>query len=193
MALETNDILALRGMSKDDGMTPFEQYMVAEKQSRRPSSVGVAGLVLGTVGAAAAIGAWIFGGTYAASKSAQAREAAQAANNLATANHTNTLALMTQAQANQNATIDRIITALNRETDARSGGDQTISQTITDTLSGSQSGSLTAQQQSDLSAVQTATQNLLTQAMLGNLSENPQKVSLYSAPQPCQCPGGCNG
>lgn len=191
MALETNDILALRGM-KDEGMTPFEQYMVAEKQSKRPSNVGVAGLVLGTVGAAAAIGAWIFGGTYAASKSAQAREAAAAASNLATANHTNTLALMTQAQANQNATIDRIITALNRETDARSAGDTTISQSVTDTLSGSQQGTLSAQQQSDLSAVQTATQNLLTQAMLGNLSENPQKVSLYSAPSPCACPG-CNG
>ncbi len=192
MALETNDILALRGMGKDDGMTPFEQYMVAEKQSKRPSGVGIAGLVLGTVGAAAAIGAWVYGGTYAASKSAQAREAAAAASNLATANHTNTLALMNQQQVNTNATIDRLITAIQRETDARSAGDQTITQTVSDTLSGSQQGSLTADQRSDLSAVQTATQNLLTQAMLGNLSENPQKVSLYSAPQPCQCPGGCN-
>lgn len=194
MALETNDLLALKGMGNNGNcMTPYEQFRMADKQSKRPSGVGIAGLVVGTVGAAAAIGAWIFGGTYASSKAAHAREAAQAASTLATANHANTLALMNQAQTNQNATIDRLIKALQRETDARAGGDQTISQTITDTLSGSQSGTLTAQQQSDLNAVQTATQNLLTQAMLGNISENPQKVSLYSAPQPCPCPCGCNG
>lgn len=33
--------------------------------------------------------------------------------------------------------------------------------------------------------------NLLNQAILGNLSENPQKVQIYSAPQPCGCPGSC--
>lgn len=191
MALELNDVLAMKGMG-GNAMSPFEQYMVAEKQSKRPSGVGIAGLVLGTVGTAAAIGAWIFGGTYANSKSGQAREAARAANDLAVQNHNNTLALMNQQQVNTNATLDRLITALQRETDARAGGDQTISQTITDSLSGSQTGNLTAQQQSDLNAVQNATQNLLTNAMLGNLSENPQKVMLYSAPQACNCPG-CNG
>lgn len=191
MALELNDLMALKGAS-GNSMSPFEQYMVAEKQSKRPSGVGIAGLVLGTVGTAAAIGAWIFGGTYANSKSAQAKEAANAASLLATSNHNSVLSMLSQQIANQNATNDHIIKALQRETDARAGGDQTISQTITDSLSGSQTGNLTAQQQSDLNAVQTATQNLLTQAMLGNLSENPQKVMMFSAPQPCGCPG-CNG
>lgn len=74
MALELNDVLAMKGMG-GNAMSPFEQYMVAEKQSKRPSGVGIAGLVLGTVGTAAAIGAWIFGGTYASSKSTQAKEA----------------------------------------------------------------------------------------------------------------------
>ena len=41
------------------------------------------------------------------------------------------------------------------------------------------------------SALATAEANLLSNALLGNVS-CPQKVSLYSAPQPCSCPCGCN-
>lgn len=41
-------------------------------------------------------------------------------------------------------------------------------------------------------ALATAEANLLTSALMGNVS-CPQKVSLYSAPQPCACPCGCNG
>lgn len=40
------------------------------------------------------------------------------------------------------------------------------------------------------SALATAEANLLTSALMGNVS-CPQKVSLYSAPQPCSCPNGC--
>ena len=40
-------------------------------------------------------------------------------------------------------------------------------------------------------ALATAEANLLTSALMGNVS-CPQKVSLYSAPQPCSCPCGCN-
>lgn len=186
MALEMNDILALKGMGKDDnGMTPYEQFRMADKQSKRPSGVGIAGLVVGTVGAAAAIGAWIFGGTYASSKSAQAKDAAKAAIDLATANHANMLQLLTNQSANQNAAIDKLLTALNRETDARTEGDRTITLSINDSLSGSQQGS----QNTSQSTVQSVSQNLLEKAMLGNISENPQKVMLFSAPQPCNCPG----
>lgn len=41
------------------------------------------------------------------------------------------------------------------------------------------------------SALAQAEATLLTQGLLGNLNQCPQKVSLYSAPQPCSCPGGC--
>lgn len=191
MALEMNDILALKGMGKEDGgMSPYEQFRMADKQSRRPSGVGVAGLVLGTVGTVAAVGAWIFGGTYASSKSAQAKDAAKAASDLAMANHNSMLNLLNQQQANQSAMVDKLITALQRETDARTEGDKTITMTINDSLSGSQQGS----QNTTQSTVQSVSQDLLTKAMLGNLSENPQKVTLYAAPQPCGCPGcNCNG
>lgn len=41
------------------------------------------------------------------------------------------------------------------------------------------------------SALAQAEATILTQGLLGNLNQCPQKVSLYSAPQPCGC--GCNG
>lgn len=171
------------------GLSPFESFMISEKSSKRASGTAIAGITVASVAAAAAIGAWIFGGTYGAARSNQAREAANAANQLAQANHTNTLALLSQAQANQNATIDRIITALNRETDARANGDITLSNSVNDTLSGQQASNLTAQQASELSAVQSVQTTLLTDAITGRSSLNPTPVSLYSSPQPCNCPG----
>lgn len=44
---------------------------------------------------------------------------------------------------------------------------------------------------SQSSALAQAEATLLTQGLLGNLNQCPQKVSLYSAPQPCACPGSC--
>lgn len=46
------------------------------------------------------------------------------------------------------------------------------------------------------SALAQAEANLLTQSLLGNLNQCPQKVSLYSSPMPCGCPATnncCNG
>ena len=43
---------------------------------------------------------------------------------------------------------------------------------------------------SSSNALATAEANLLTSALMGNVS-CPQKVSLYSAPQPCSCPNSC--
>ena len=44
---------------------------------------------------------------------------------------------------------------------------------------------------SSSNALAQAEATILTQGLLGNLSQCPQKVSLYSAPQPCGCPSGC--
>lgn len=190
MALDANDLMTLKAMggNKSDHSS-FETYMIADRQSKRPSATAVTGLTLGAVGLLAGVGAWVFGGVFANAKGNQAREAANTAYTLANANHTNTLALMNQQQANTNATIDRLITAIQRETDARAGGDQTITQTITDTLSGSQSSALTAQQQSEMSSLQNLQNTLLSDAVTGRSSLNPTPVSLYSSPQPCGCPG----
>ena len=60
MALDMNDLMTLKGL--ENGMSPYEQMKVAHMQSRgRASGVGITGLVLGSVGLAAGIGAWIFG------------------------------------------------------------------------------------------------------------------------------------
>jgi hypothetical protein len=189
--MTAEEMMTLKGM----GMTPYEQMMIGYRQNKsHTSGVGVAGLVLGTVGTAAAVGAWIFAPLFASAKSSQAKEAARGAKELATAQYGAALQLMNQQNANTNATLDRLIGTLATERAERINGDLNISQTITDTVSGSQQGSLTAQQQAELSAMQSVQNNLLNQAILGNLSENPQKVQIYSAPQPCGCPGcGCNG
>ena len=41
------------------------------------------------------------------------------------------------------------------------------------------------------SALAQAEATILTQGLLGNLNQCPQKVSLYSAPAPCPCPTSC--
>ena len=178
------DLMALKSMGNEGGMTPYEQFKTQHLQAKsHTSGVGIAGLVLGTVGAAAAIGAWIFGPTYANAKANQAREAAYAAKELAAA---------------QNQGLRDIVTSLASTVAAeraeRIAGDVTLTNTVNDSVQGSQQGSLTAQQAAELSSIQSVQQNLLNQAIMGNLSENPQKVQIYSAPQPCGCPGcGCNG
>lgn len=172
-------------MDSNGVMTPYEQVKVANMQARNHTSgIGVAGLVLGCVGTAAAVGAWIFAPMYGNAKAAQAKEAAIAAKEQASL-----LATGTQRQ------LDQLTNLFAAERSERINGDQTITQTITDTVSGSQQGTLTAQQAAELSAMQSVQNNLFNKAVMGNISENPQKVMLYSAPQPCGCPNscGCNG
>lgn len=156
------------------GFTPFESYMIADKSSRRPSGTAVAGLVLGTVGAALGIGAWVFAPIFSNAKANGVKDLANA-----------------QFNAN-NAQIATLAGLLSTERAERVAQGVTMTQSITDTVSGSQQGSLTAQQAAELSAMQSVQNNLLNQAILGNLSENPQKVQIYSAPQPCGCPGSCS-
>ena len=172
MALDMNDVMALKSL--EGGMSPYEQVKVGYMQSKKPSGVGIAGLVLGTVGAAAAIGAWIFGPTYAKSQADRARDVANA-----------------RYDANQNQ-LSLLTNLLAAERQERVAQGVTMTQTINDTISGQQTSALTAQQASELSAVNQATNNLFNQALMGNLSENPQKVYLMSAPMPCGCPGSCN-
>lgn len=182
--MEMDDLLKMKMLGDNHAMTPYEQYMVGYKQTKsHTSGIGVAGLVLGTVGTAAAIGAWIFAPLYGNAKAGQAKETAIAAKELA--------ALQNSATQRQ---LDQLTNLFAAERNERINGDFTLNQTITDTVSGQQASSLTAQQAAELSSIQSVQQNLFNQAVMGNLSENPQKVMLYSAPQPCGCPGcGCNG
>ena len=186
MALEMNDLMMLKGMDSKDGLTPYEQFDVARQQAKKPSGVAIAGLTVASVGAAAAIGAWIFGPLYGNAKAGQAKEVALAAKEIA--------ALQNGATQRQ---LDQLTQLLAAERNERIQGDVTLTNTVNDSVSGSQSGQLTALQQAELMASQ-ATQQVMTKTyedfVTGRASLNPTPVSLYSAPQPCACPGcGCNG
>jgi len=46
-------------------LTPYESTTLMQRESRRANGTGITGLVLGSAGLLAGIGAWIFGGVYA--------------------------------------------------------------------------------------------------------------------------------
>lgn len=194
--MDINDLTTLKALSKDGSLTPYENFMMGYKQQKaHTSGVGVAGLVLGTVGTAAAVGAWIFAPLYASAKSSQAKEVARGAKELAAAQYGAMLQLMNQQNANTNATLDRLIATVAAERAERIAGDVTLTNTVNDSVSGSQQGTLTAQQAAELAASQ-ATQQVMQQtfadAVTGRSSLNATPVQIYSAPQPCGCPGcGC--
>lgn len=181
--MEMNDYLSMKALEKD-GLSPYEQYKVGfMQQKHHTSGTAIAGLVLGTVGAAAAVGAWIFGPTYANAKSNQAKEAAIAAKELANV----------QIAASQRQ-IDQLTSLFAAERNERINGDFTLNQTITDTVSGQQASTLTAQQAAELSAVNSVMQQTYSDFVTGRASLNPTPVSIYQAPVACSCPGcGCNG
>ena len=181
MALELNDLMALRSMGGKDGMSPYEQVKLDYMAAKKPSGVAVAGLTVASVAAAAGITAWIFGGMQANAKGKEAKEAAQAAKELAMAYYTGV-----------DKRIDNIGALLESEVTRRINGDQTITQTITDTISGQQSAAQSQATTVENSAYATAMNQIISDRLTGRSSLDAQPVCIYSAPQPCGCPGcGC--
>ena len=167
------DIMALKALGDNKENSNFENYLISHKESKRASGTAIAGLVLGTVGTAVGVGAWIFGPVLSNSRANGLRDLANA-----------------RYDATRD-TLNQIANLLAAERSERIAGDVTLTNTVNDSVSGSQQGTLTAQQAAELSSMQSVQNTLFTQAVLGNLSENAQKVQLYSAPQPCGCPGSC--
>ena len=185
MALDVNDLAMLKGLESKD-MSPFEQFVVADKQSKKPSAVAVTGLVFGGTALVGVLATAVLNNMYANAKASQAKEAAQGAKEVAMAYY-----------AGVDKRLDNIGALLESEVNRRIAGDTTISQTITDTISGQQSAAQSSQV-SQTSAIDTSVQQIMTQtfadAVTGKSSLNPTPVMIYSAPQPCNCPGcGCNG
>ena len=177
-----NDLMMLRGMDSKEGLSPYEQVKLDHMTAKNHTSgIGVAGLVLGTVGTAVGVGAWLFGGMYGNAKANQAKEVALAAKEIAT--------LQNGATQRQ---LDQLTNLFAAERQERIAGDVTLNQTITDTVSGQQASTLTAQQAAELSAVNSVMTQTYSDFVTGRASLNPTPVSLYSAPQPCACPAsGC--
>lgn len=175
MALELNDLMALKSLENNGGMSPYEQFKVGHLQSKRASGTAIAGLAVGVGAAVLALGA----GAWAGSRAQSAKEVAIAKND-GLRDLVQTLAGTLAAERNE-----------------RIQGDYSITQTVNDTVSSAQQGTLTAQQAAELAASQ-ATQQVMQQtfadAVTGRSSLNATPVQLYSAPQPCGCPGcGCQG
>lgn len=182
-----NDLMMLKSLGGNE-MSPYEQFKTQNMQARsHTSGIGVAGLVLGTVGTAIGVGSWIFGPMYGSAKANQAKEAAIAAKEQAATQYAATLQLINTQSANTNATLDRVIRGLERETDARTAGDLNITTTINDTLSGSQTGQLSASQ----IATNEATAQVMTGLMTGQYSQNPLRVVRVSGQRECGC-DNCN-
>lgn len=195
MALDVNDLAMLKGLDTKEGLSPYEQVKLDYMSAKRPSNVAVTSIVFGGAALVGVAASMIYGGMYANAKSKEAKEAAIASEKVANAQYQSVLQLIAQGNANTKDNIDRLLLGLQRETDARAAGDTNISQTITDTISGQQS----AAQSSQVSQT-SAVDNVVTQSMYqawndvisGRSSLNPQPVMIYSAPQPCNCPGcGC--
>ena len=194
MALELQDLMALQSMDKKSELTPYEQYKVGYMQAKKPSGVAIAGLTVASVAAAAGISAWIFGGMQASAKGKEAKEAAYAAKELASTQYTAALQLMNQQNANTQANLDRLIATVAAERQERIAGDVTMSQNITDTISGQQSAAQSQATSVENSAMATAYNQIISDRLTGRSSLDAQPVCIYSAPQPCNCPGcGCNG
>lgn len=49
-------------------LSPYESATLMQREARRPNGSSVTGLVLGSAGLLAAVGAWIFGGCYASGR-----------------------------------------------------------------------------------------------------------------------------
>lgn len=190
MALDVNDLAMLKGMDQKGGLSPYEQFDMARHQAKKPSGVAIAGLTVASVGAAAAIGAWIFAPLYGNAKAGQAKEAAQSAKELAAAQYQAALQLLQTQNQNTQATIDRLIGSVAAERNERIAGDLNITTTINDTQSGQQAASQTQNTAVD-NAVSQVMNQTFSDAITGRSSLNATPVQIYSAPQPCGCPGGC--
>ena len=181
MALEMQDLMALKSMGNGGGMTPYEQYMVSHKESKKPSGVAIAGLTVGSVAAAAAVTAWIFGGTYANAKAKEAKEAANTAKEVAIAKNDGLRDL-----------VQTLAATVAAERAERIQGDVNITQSVSDTISGQQSTSQATSVEN--SAMATAYNQIISDRLTGRSSLDAQPVCIFSAPKPCDCPGcGCNG
>lgn len=154
------------------GLSQYEQIKV-NHMTRRASGTAIGALCVGVGAAVAAVGV----GAYACAKASEARRTAAAEN-------AGTAALLKQVAADMGKYITE-------ERSERIKGQTTISQTITDTISGQQQGSQNQSTSVENSALATAMNQIISDRLTGRSSIDAQPVCIYSAPQPCGCPGGC--
>ena len=156
------------------GLSPYESWKISYGSAKRPSGAAIAGLVLGSVGTAAAIGAWVFGPVVANNRSRGVEMLANA-----------------QFNANQQQ-LNLLANLLSTERSERVAQGTTISQSITDSISGTQSSQLTAQQAAELSAVNSVMAQTYSDFVTGRATLSPTPVSLYTPAREFKCGCGCD-
>lgn len=170
MDLTLNDLMALKGMGNENALTPYQQVKM-DYMSRKSnvSGLGIAGLVTSVGAVALTIG----GVAWAASRAKNAKDVAIAKND------------------GLKDLVQTLAGTLVAERQERIAGDRTLSISINDTVSGQQANSQSQTTAID-NTMQSIMQQTLSDAITGKSSLNPQPVMIYSAPQPCACPGcGC--
>ena len=68
MALEMQDLMALKSMGREEGMTPYEQVKTMHMQSKKPSAVAVTGLVFGGTALVGVVATAVLNNMYANAK-----------------------------------------------------------------------------------------------------------------------------
>ena len=124
--MDANDLMTLKALENNGQMSPYEQFKTQHIQAKsHTSGIGVAGLVLGTVGTAVGVGAWIFGPLFANAKANQAKEVAIAAREIANVQNAGTQQLLSS-----------LASTLAAERQERIAGDVTLTNTVNDSVSG---------------------------------------------------------
>lgn len=173
--LSQEDMAMVQGIAYGGGrgtdLSSYEHFKVADRAARRPNGATVAAVTLGAVGTALAVGAWVFGPIYAAGR-------AKGNQSLIEAN-------AAHSRQMQDLLANNILNERSERVNYIQQQNPTLRDYINVQQSGSQSTSATS------SALAQAEATLLAGALTGQVQSCPQKVSLYSAPQPCACPGTC--
>ena len=171
--MEMDDYFKMKMLESGSGMSPYETFKTQNMTAKNHTSgLGIAGLTVGVGAAILAIG----GAAWAGSRAQNAKDVAIAKND------------------GLKDLVSTLAGTLAAERSERIAGDITLTNSVNDSVSGSQQGTLTAQQAAELSAVNSVMQQTYSDFVTGRASLNPSPVSIYSAPQPCGCPGcGCNG
>lgn len=168
--MTAEELMTVAQMGKGTDMSSYEHFAVAEKSARRPSGVGIAGLAIGSTALLVGIGAWIFGGVYAAQGTKCNQRSIDILANTALAERAERINTQNQQTPN-NLDIIRIITNAQSDASANAGA--------------------------GANALATAEAQALAAILSGNAGRNgqvcPQPVALYQPAMPCSCPGSCNG
>lgn len=164
--MTAEELMTIAQIGKGTDMSSYEHFAVAEKSAKRPSGVGIAGLAIGSTALLIGIGAWVFGGVYAAQGTkANARDIDRLAG-----------FQMQERQLQHNYTLNNHPT-LQNYIDVATGGASAGSNATSAATSQAQALAMLA---------------AMNGGGYNNGQVNPQPVALYQPAMPCCCPNPCN-